>query len=242
MVYRAGLIILTTMTDVSVLMLFFNRADSLQQVFEAVRQAQPARLFLYQDGPRGERDLPGIEACRRVVENIDWPCEVHRLYQEKNYGCDPSGFMSQQWAFSLTDKCIVLEDDVVPSPSFFPFCKEMLDRYENDERIGMIAGLTLTRKRPTSAPTVISSPPISASGDGPRGAASSANDATTMPSSIRRRLWRNWKRSRANDACERISCRCAEHTRHRERRSLKRFSMRNCSCNRNSASCRRSTW
>lgn len=118
MVYRAGLIILTTMTDVSVLMLFFNRADSLQQVFEAVRQAQPARLFLYQDGPRGERDMPGIEACRRVVENIDWPCEVHRLYQEKNYGCDPSGFMSQQWAFSLTDKCIVLEDDVVPSPSF----------------------------------------------------------------------------------------------------------------------------
>ena len=89
------------MTDVSVLMLFFNRADSLQQVFEAVRQAQPARLFLYQDGPRGERDLPGIEACRRVVENIDWPCEVHRLYQEKNYGCDPSGFMSQQWAFAL---------------------------------------------------------------------------------------------------------------------------------------------
>lgn len=148
MVYRAGLIILITMTDVSVLMLFFNRADSLQQVFEAVRQAQPARLFLYQDGPRGERDLPGIEACRRVVENIDWPCEVHRLYQEKNYGCDPSGFMSQQWAFSLTDKCIVLEDDVVPSPSFFPFCKEMLDRYENDERIGMIAGFNIDEKTP----------------------------------------------------------------------------------------------
>ena len=47
MVYRAGLIILINMTDVSVLMLFFNRADSLQQVFEAVRQTQPARLFLY---------------------------------------------------------------------------------------------------------------------------------------------------------------------------------------------------
>ncbi len=126
--------------DISVLILFFNRPDSLAKVFEAVRAARPARLFLYQDGPRGERDMAGIEACRRVVEKVDWPCEVKRLYQEKNFGCDPSEFISQRWAFSQTDKCIVLEDDDVPSPSFFPFCKEMLDRYAADDRIGMIAG------------------------------------------------------------------------------------------------------
>lgn len=129
--------------DISVLILFFNRPDSLRKVFEAVREAQPARLFLYQDGPRGERDMAGIKACREVVENIDWPCEVHRLYQEKNYGCDPSEFISQKWAFSLTDRCVVLEDDDVPTPTFFTFCKEMLDRYADDERVGMIAGFNL---------------------------------------------------------------------------------------------------
>ena len=58
--------------DVSVLILFFNRPDQLSKVFEQVRLARPARLFLYQDGPRGERDLAGIEACRRVVEQVDW--------------------------------------------------------------------------------------------------------------------------------------------------------------------------
>ncbi len=128
--------------DVAVLILFFNRPDFLQQVFDQVRRARPARLFLYQDGPRGERDMDGIMKCRQVVcdEAIDWPCEVHRLYQEKNYGCDPSEYLSQKWAFSIVDKCIVLEDDDVPSLSFFPFCKELLDRYESDERIGMIAG------------------------------------------------------------------------------------------------------
>lgn len=130
-------------TDISVLLLFHARADQFSKVWEEVRKARPARLFLYQDGPReGKNDMNGILACRELVkdDNIDWECEIHRLYQEKNYGCDPSGFMSQQWAFSLTDKCMVLEDDVVPSQSFFPFCKEMLDRYENDERITMIAG------------------------------------------------------------------------------------------------------
>ena len=126
--------------DISVLILFFNRADTLQKVFDEVRKAQPARLFLYQDGPRSEKDVPGIEACREVVSNVDWPCEVHQLFQEKNYGCDPSEYLAQKWAFSMTEKCIVLEDDDVPSLSFFRFCKEMLDRYENDERIAMIAG------------------------------------------------------------------------------------------------------
>ncbi|MFW5521958.1 MAG: hemolysin activation protein, partial [Segatella copri] len=128
--------------DVAVLMLFFNRPDHFQKVFDEVRKARPAKLFLYQDGARGERDVPGIEACRQIAsdENIDWECEVHRSYQTKNQGCDPSGHLSQKWAFSMVDKCIVLEDDCVPSQSFFPFCKEMLDRYEHDERISMIAG------------------------------------------------------------------------------------------------------
>lgn len=136
------------MTDVSVLILFFNRPDHLAQVFNAVRRAQPTQLFLYQDGPRGERDLPGIRACRDVVAQIDWPCRVHRLYQEKNFGCDPSEYLSQKWAFSLTDKCIVLEDDDVPADSFFPFCKEMLDRYADDERIGMISGFNIDERTP----------------------------------------------------------------------------------------------
>ena len=128
--------------DVSVLMLFFNRPDHFREVFEEVKKARPARLFLYQDGPRGERDMPGIEACRQIADdaNIDWECEVHRMYQEKNFGCDPSEYLSQKWAFSMTDKCIVLEDDDVPSQAFFPFCKELLDKYENDERVWMIAG------------------------------------------------------------------------------------------------------
>ena len=152
------------LVDVSVLLLFHARADNFAQVWAEVRKARPARLFLYQDGPRmvdrhGEavsdwhqsKDYEGIMACRELVsdENIDWQCEVHRKYLEHNQGCDPSGYLSQQWAFSQTDKCMVLEDDVVPSQSFFTFCKEMLDRYEHDERITMIAGYNTDEVTPS---------------------------------------------------------------------------------------------
>lgn len=127
-------------TDIAVLILFFNRPECLRQVFDAVRQARPSRLFLYQDGPRGEQDMPGITACREIVEDIDWQCDVRRNYQEHNAGCDPSNYNAQRWAFSLADKCMIFEDDSIPSQSFFPFCKEMLDRYEHDERVMMISG------------------------------------------------------------------------------------------------------
>lgn len=128
------------LVDVSVLILFFNRPKQLAEVFKQVKLARPARLYLYQDGPRGPQDLPGIEACRRVVDDVDWECDVRRNYQERNYGCDPSEYLAQKWAFSLSDKCIVLEDDDVPVVSFFRFCKELLDKYEHDTRVSMIAG------------------------------------------------------------------------------------------------------
>lgn len=132
--------------DISVLMLFFNRPESFRQVFAEVKRARPARLFLYQDGARNDADKPNIEACRKIAEDIDWECEVYRNYKEENQGCDPSGYLAQRWAFSLSDKVMVLEDDVVPSQSFFVFCKEMLDRYEHDERISMIAGFNIDEK------------------------------------------------------------------------------------------------
>ena len=66
------------MIDVAVLILFFNRPESFSRVWAEVRKAQPAKLFLYQDGPRGEQDRVGMEACRKIADHVDWPCEVHR--------------------------------------------------------------------------------------------------------------------------------------------------------------------
>lgn len=129
--------------DVPVLIIFFARSSTLEQVFASVREARPSKLLLWQDGPRSGRldDVEGIKKCREIVNNIDWECEVFRNYQEQNYGCDPSTFYSHKWAFSIVDKCIILEDDMVPSQSYYRFCKEMLDKYEFDERVNHICGV-----------------------------------------------------------------------------------------------------
>lgn len=129
-------------TDTAVLLIFFVRDDTFRHVFESVRAARPRILLLWQDGPRENRpdDPVGIQACREIAESIDWDCEVHRMYHDKNMGCDPSTFYAMRWAFTIVDKCIILEDDQVPSASFYTYCVELLDKYKHDERISHING------------------------------------------------------------------------------------------------------
>ena len=128
--------------DVAVLLIFFVRDETFSRVFQEVKKARPRQLLLWQDGPRENHphDLEGIKKCREIALDIDWECEVYTHFNEKNYGCDPSTFYADKWAFSIVDKCIVLEDDQLPTQSFFVFCKELLDRYEHDNRISHICG------------------------------------------------------------------------------------------------------
>lgn len=131
-------------TDVAVALIFFNRADTLEKVFEQVRIARPSKLFLIQDGARkgNEKDKFGIERCRRVFEGkIDWKCEVIRDFSEENLGCGMRVYSGIRNAFERVDKLIILEDDCVPSQSMFTFCKELLDKYEKDQRICSISGM-----------------------------------------------------------------------------------------------------
>lgn len=129
--------------DVAVLVIFHARYTTLEKVFESIRIARPSTLLLWQDGPRegNAKDVDGIKKCREIVENIDWECTVHKNYHDNNMGCDPSTFRAQKWAFEIVEKCVVLEDDMVPNQSFYPYCKELLDKYEFDERINHICGV-----------------------------------------------------------------------------------------------------
>lgn len=134
-------VIKESLVDVAVLVIFFNRPDTLKQVFDSLKMARPSTLLLWQDGPRNENDISRLKKCREIFNDIDWECEVYANFHDVNMGCDPSTFRAQKWAFSIVDKCIILEDDMVPSQSFYPYCKELLDKYENDERVNMICGV-----------------------------------------------------------------------------------------------------
>lgn len=125
-----------------VLFLVFNRPDTTARVLQAIREAAPPRLYIAADGPRPNRGGEA-ERCvevRRIVSNIDWPCEVRTLFRDQNLGCKMAVSGAIDWFFEHEEEGIILEDDVLPDATFFPFCDELLERYRNDERIMAISG------------------------------------------------------------------------------------------------------
>ena len=128
--------------DLAVLLIFFARPNTLEEVFAKVKEARPSKLFLACDGPRegNTTDLARIEECKKIVSDIDWECEVHTNYSEENQGCGRGPSSAISWAFTYVDKLVILEDDCVADDSLFPFMEEMLEKYENDSRVCMISG------------------------------------------------------------------------------------------------------
>lgn len=127
----------------AVLFLVFNRLDTTKKVFEAIQQAKPPRLYIASDGARQtiEGEEKKVNEVRDyITANIDWECEVKTLFREQNFGCGPNVKFSLDWFFECEEMGIILEDDCVPSQSFFWYCEELLNRYKNDDRIGMISG------------------------------------------------------------------------------------------------------
>lgn len=127
-----------------VLFLVFNRPDTARQVFESIRKAKPSRLFVAADGPR-QNNVGEAERCaevRRMVDKeVDWPCEVHRLYRDMNLGCKVAVSTAIDWFFSNIEEGIILEDDCLPSQSFFWFCQDLLEHYRHDNRMMMVSGI-----------------------------------------------------------------------------------------------------
>jgi hypothetical protein len=129
-------------TTPPVVFLIFNRPRHTAEVFAQIRQARPEKLLVVADGPRSGRseDAAQCAATRAIVDAVDWPCVVLKNFSEHNLGCRPRVASGLDWAFSQVEQAIVLEDDCVPHPSFFPYCAELLDRYAEDERIMSISG------------------------------------------------------------------------------------------------------
>jgi hypothetical protein len=129
-------------TEVPVVFLVFNRPRTTYRVFEAIRAAKPRHLMIIADGPRHGRpdDVAGCAAVRSIVERVDWDCRLETNFADANLGIARRYASGLKWAFDRVDETIILEDDCLPHPSFFPYCASLLERYRHDPRVIWVGG------------------------------------------------------------------------------------------------------
>jgi hypothetical protein len=125
-----------------ILFLVFNRPATTQVVFESIRSMRPAALYVAADGPRpgSEGDPKRCAEARRLATAVDWPCRVQTLFRERNFGIGQGVAAAITWFFKNEPEGIVLEDDCVPSPSFYRFCEELLAYHREQQQIMHISG------------------------------------------------------------------------------------------------------
>jgi len=125
-----------------ILFVIFNRPDRVSRVWAEIKKAQPKRLFIAADGARankpGEKEL--CQEARDIVSDIDWDCEVSRDFSDTNLGCSERVYSAINWIFRESETAIIIEDDCLPSQSFFTFCDEMLEKYRDYPQIMQVAG------------------------------------------------------------------------------------------------------
>jgi hypothetical protein len=90
------------MYNIPILFIFFRRKETALKSFERIRDIRPSTLYLACDGARSK--IPGeceiVEETRKVIlESIDWPCDIHTLFQDKNLGCSMGVYTAICWLF-----------------------------------------------------------------------------------------------------------------------------------------------
>ena len=141
------------MFSTPILLINFNRPDFTRRVLTTVMQQTPARLYVFQDGPRPSHpeDPERLAAVREVIGELTsgTSTELFTRYSDHNLGCGPGPADALSWFFGHEECGIVIEDDAVPHPDFFPYAQELLQRYAHDSSVMAIGSMNVDRERPT---------------------------------------------------------------------------------------------
>jgi hypothetical protein len=130
------------MAEPAVVLIMFRRPAKTARVLEVLRRVRPAQLFVLADAPRPThpQDDDLCARTRALIDTIDWPCLVHRHYATTHLGLAARVISGLNAVFEQVEEAIILEDDCLPTDSFFPFCRVLLERFRSDSRVVMING------------------------------------------------------------------------------------------------------
>lgn len=131
--------------ETPVLLITFNRPQYTKEVLAALKTANVKNLYVFKDGPRpfNNDDKTNSKEIEKLISNIDWECNVTTNYMNNNLGCGWGPYSAISWAFQYVDRLIILEDDCVPTKSFFEYCTYLLEKYKDEPKVQRLSGRCL---------------------------------------------------------------------------------------------------
>ena len=128
-----------------ILLIFFNRPDKTKKILEIIENLDAKNIFISADGPRDKfsEDRICCAKVKNLIEEFSKGKNVKVKINTYNQGLKKNIINSISWFFSNVEKGIIIEDDCIPSLSFFDFCQNLLNKYETNDQIMQINGTNL---------------------------------------------------------------------------------------------------
>lgn len=129
--------------DIPILIICFKRYEKTLQIVNSIREVQPKKLYVAIDGNRNVQEWLEVEKVASIFNDktiIDWDCEIKIKRSGYNQGCKYGVYNAIIWFFENEEMGIIIEDDIIPYKQFYPYCKELLEKYKDDKHIACISG------------------------------------------------------------------------------------------------------
>lgn len=130
------------MVNTPVLFETFVRVDYARQVWDAIKVAQPKKLYFYSNKGRAEKEgeIERNDEIRSWINEIDWECELHTWFRDECVDVYTSLRGAISWLFENEESGIILEDDIVPTNAFFSFADQMIEKFRDEKKVWYISG------------------------------------------------------------------------------------------------------
>jgi hypothetical protein len=130
----------------NILIISYNRPDKLSKVLDNLNINFIKSIYFYNNSYKDIRDKEKVENCRKLIKNFKFKGKKYYLFNKKHLDVKSSILKSLDWFFSFSKEGIILEDDIVPSKSFYFFCSKLLDKYRDNKKIYHISGFNHLEK------------------------------------------------------------------------------------------------
>ena len=127
-------------------MFAYNKPDTTKKVFNQIAKVKPKQMYLIVDGPKNKIEKELCDKTKKVLQDIKWDCNIERIYHKENQGLKKIFNSGLEFVFSNEERAIILEDDTLPSISFFRYCDLLLEKYVDNTQIAQINGYNYLSK------------------------------------------------------------------------------------------------
>ena len=123
----------------------YNRPNHTKLTLDALRlnqYAEKSNLVIFSDGPKSLADSKEVDSVREIIHSTSGFQSVEIVLRKKNCGLANSIISGVNEILADSESVIVLEDDIITSPSFLSFMNQGLLFFADKKKVFHINGFS----------------------------------------------------------------------------------------------------